>query len=196
MHWKNGSKAVARIWYEAWFKRILCSLNWQSIKYIYRQLTFINFDIYFRESIDMMRKKFVFCHLSRCVSTRRIQFPLQNIHEVSFSDNDDVICCFVSRSKDLLCNLSIFFFSVFTERLGGCLYKCWCIVKFSILMSTTRKNSFFQSLRACTPTIELFILLQLIQVLTPGSNVKFFYEDQKELEACARMSISQSISQK
>ena len=29
--------------------------------------------------------------------------------------------------------------------------------------------------------IELFILLQLIQVLTPGSNLINFYEDQKEL---------------
>ena len=52
----------------------------------------------------------------------------------------------------LLCNLSIFLFSAFTERLGGCLYKLGCKVKFSILMSTIRKNSFFQSLRACTPT--------------------------------------------
>ena len=29
--------------------------------------------------------------------------------------------------------------------------------------------------------IELFILLQLIQVLTPGSNFIMFYEDQKEV---------------
>ena len=29
--------------------------------------------------------------------------------------------------------------------------------------------------------IELFILLQLIQVLTPGSNLINFYEDQKEV---------------
>ena len=28
--------------------------------------------------------------------------------------------------------------------------------------------------------IELFILLQLIQVFTPGSNLINFYEDQKE----------------
>ena len=48
--------------------------------------------------------------------------------------------------------LSIYLFSTFTEQLGGCLFKCWCIVKFSNLMSTIRKNSFFQSLRACTPT--------------------------------------------
>ena len=36
--------------------------------------------------------------------------------------------------------------------------------------------------------IELFILLQLIQVLTPGSNLINFYEDQKEVGV--RMSIS------
>ena len=29
--------------------------------------------------------------------------------------------------------------------------------------------------------IELFILLQLLQVLTPGSNLIHFYEDQKEV---------------
>ena len=29
--------------------------------------------------------------------------------------------------------------------------------------------------------IELFMLLQLIQVLTPGSNSIIFYEDQKEV---------------
>ena len=48
-----------------------------------------------------MQKKFVFCQLSRYVCTRKIQFLLQNIHIVSFSDDDDVICCFVSRSKDM-----------------------------------------------------------------------------------------------
>ena len=52
------------------------------------------------------------------------------------------------------CNFSIFFFNDLTERLGGCLYKCGCLVKLSILMSMTRKNSFFQSLRACTPTVK------------------------------------------
>ena len=96
---------------------------------------------------------FVFPQLGRYVWTRRIQFLLQNVHVVSFSDNDDVICCFVSRSKDyLLCNISIFLFNACTERLGGWLYKCGCEVNFSILMSTMRKNSFFRSLRACTPT--------------------------------------------
>ena len=43
----------------------------------------------------MTQKKFVFRQLSRYICTRRIQFLLQNIHVVSFSDNDDVICCFV-----------------------------------------------------------------------------------------------------
>ena len=52
----------------------------------------------------------------------------------------------------LLCNLSTFLFSTFAERLGGCLYKWGCVVKFSILMSTMRINSFFQYLRACTTT--------------------------------------------
>ena len=168
----------------------------------------------------MTQKKFVFRQLSRYICTRWIQFLLQNFHVVSFSDNDDVVCCFVGRGKEkrkrsdsalwqkplhrqknpksnvttqrtppktsitqrlrtdlgrsagvtiatqlvwlnrftgyLLCNFSIFFFSAFTERLGGCLYKCGCVVKFSILMSTIRKNSSFQSLiRACTPTPSL-----------------------------------------
>ena len=46
----------------------------------------------------MMQEKFVFCQLSRYVCTRRIP---QNINAVSFSDNDDVIGCFVSRIKDI-----------------------------------------------------------------------------------------------
>ena len=92
----------------------------------------------------MTRKKYVFRKLSRYICTRRFQFLLENIHVVSFSDHNDVICCFVGRGKDiyLLCNYFIFLFSAFTERLGGCLYKCGCVVKFSILMSTIRKNSF------------------------------------------------------
>ena len=69
--------------------------------FLCRQFTFINFDICFRESINMMQKKSVFCQLSRYVFTRRIHFPLRNIHVVSFSDNDDVIGCFVSGSKDI-----------------------------------------------------------------------------------------------
>ena len=52
----------------------------------------------------------------------------------------------------LRCNFCIFFFNDLTERLGGCLYKCGCLVKLSILMSMMRENSFFQSLRACTPS--------------------------------------------
>ena len=36
--------------------------------------------------------------------------------------------------------------------------------------------------------IELFILLQLIQVLTPGSNLINFYEDQKEVGVCTSIS--------
>ena len=38
--------------------------------------------------------------------------------------------------------------------------------------------------------IELFILLQLVQVLTPGSNLINFYEEQKEV------GVHTSISQK
>ena len=38
--------------------------------------------------------------------------------------------------------------------------------------------------------IELFILLQLTQVLTPGSNLINFYEDKKEV------GVRKSISQK
>ena len=52
----------------------------------------------------------------------------------------------------LQCNFSIFFFIDWTERLGGCLYKCGCVVKLSILMSIIFNISFFQSLRAYTPT--------------------------------------------
>ena len=39
--------------------------------------------------------------------------------------------------------------------------------------------------------IELFILLQLIQVLTPGSNLINFYKDQKEVGV--RKSISHKL---
>ena len=49
----------------------------------------------------MMQKKFVFCQLSRYVCTRRIQFLLQDINVILLSNNDDVISCFVSRSKDI-----------------------------------------------------------------------------------------------
>ena len=66
-----------------------------------RQVKFVNFDIRFSERIDMTQKKFVFRQLSRYICTRRIQFILQNFHVVSFSDNDDVVCCFVGRGKDI-----------------------------------------------------------------------------------------------
>ena len=103
----------------------------------------------------MPLKKFVFRQISRYICTRRIQFTLQNLHIVFFSNNDDVICCFIGRAKTyLLWSFSIFLFNDFTERLVGCLYKCGCLVKFSIRMSIIRKNSFFQSLRACTPTFS------------------------------------------
>ena len=49
----------------------------------------------------MTQKKFVFRQLSRYICTRRIQFLLQNFHVVYFSDNDDVVCCFVGRGKDI-----------------------------------------------------------------------------------------------
>ena len=41
--------------------------------------------------------------------------------------------------------------------------------------------------------IELFILLQLIQVLTPGSNLINFYEDQKEVKVRASISHKYSL---
>ena len=41
----------------------------------------------------MSQRKCVFCHISRYICTPRIQFPLQNLHVVSFSNNYDVICC-------------------------------------------------------------------------------------------------------
>ena len=49
----------------------------------------------------MTQKKFVFRLLSRYICTCRVQFLLQNVHVVSFSDNDDVVCCFVGRGKDI-----------------------------------------------------------------------------------------------
>ena len=65
-----------------------------------RQFTFINFDIYFGGSIHVMQK-LVFCQLSRYVCTRRIQSPFKTSMYivVSFSDNDDVICCFYTEQK-------------------------------------------------------------------------------------------------
>ena len=49
----------------------------------------------------MPLKKFVFSQISWYICTRRIQFTLQNLHVVFFSNNDDVICCFIGRGKDV-----------------------------------------------------------------------------------------------
>ena len=48
----------------------------------------------------------------------------------------------VGAKTYLRCNFSIFFFNDFTERLDGCLNKCGCLLKLSILMSIMSKNSF------------------------------------------------------
>ena len=50
---KNGSKAMTRIWYKKLFIRIVMQV-WQPIKC--RQFTFITFDIYFGEGINMVQK--------------------------------------------------------------------------------------------------------------------------------------------
>ena len=69
---------------------------------------------------------------------------------------------------NLLCNVSIFLFNDFTERLDGCLNKFGCLVQLSILMSIMRKNLFFQSLRAWTPTPS--ILYQRLQYVWSASS--------------------------
>ena len=56
----------------------------------------------------------------------------------------------------LLCYLSIFLSSAFTERLGGCLHKCRCVVKLSILMSTMRKHSFLPFIKGMHADTFLF----------------------------------------
>ena len=61
----------------------------------------------------MPLKKFVLSQISRYICTRRIQFTLQNLHVVFFSNNDDVICCFIGRGKD------VFYFAYFTI-IKGC----------------------------------------------------------------------------
>ena len=83
-----------------------------------------------------MQKKFVFCQLSRYLCTRRIQFPLQNIHVVSFFQIMMTLFAALSAGAKtyLLRNLSVFLFSAFTIQLGDCLYQFGCIVKFSILI--------------------------------------------------------------
>ena len=138
MLWTNGSRAVARIWYEAWFKRILCSFgNQWNVGSSYLSIVifiFVRVSIWYKRSLSFVS------WTGTCVLVE-FSSPLKtSTWLVSFSDNDDVICCFV-----------------FTERLGGCLYKCGCVVKFSILMSRMRKNSFSKSLRACTPTPSFFL---------------------------------------
>ena len=74
----------------------------------------------------------------------------------------------------LLCNFSIFLFSAFTERLGGCLYKCGCVVKFSILMSTIRKNSSFQSLRSKSAIKSSSVISSQIGVLSYQLRVSLY----------------------
>ena len=51
----------------------------------------------------MIQKKFCISstELVHVICTRKIQFTLQNIHVVSFSNNNDVICCFIGRSKGI-----------------------------------------------------------------------------------------------
>ena len=57
----------------------------------------------------MTQKKFVFRQLSRYICTRRIQFLIQNIDVVSFSDNVDVFANLSAGVKTYLqCNFSIF----------------------------------------------------------------------------------------
>ena len=58
----------------------------------------------------MTQKKFVFRQLSRYICTRRIQLLLLNIHVVSFSDNDDVIC--QQGKRHIYCVIFPFSFSV------------------------------------------------------------------------------------
>ena len=113
---KNGSRAVTWVWYETRFIRTFVQFR-QPIKF--RQFTFINFDIDFGESIDMMHKKLVFRQLSKYIilCTRRIKFPFQNSHVVSFSNNDHVIRCFIVRSKYIF-NLCYHFLTL----------RCWTFI--------------------------------------------------------------------
>ena len=99
--------------------------------------------------------KFVFRQFSRYICARRIQFTLQNLHVVSLQIMMTLFAALSAGAKTyLLWSFSIFLFKDFAERLVGCLYKCGCLVKFSMQMSIIRKNSFFQLLRACTPTFS------------------------------------------
>ena len=103
----------------------------------------------------MPLKKFVFRQISRYICTRRIQFT-KNIHVVFFFQIMKTLFAALSAGqRRIYCEVSPFFlFNDFTERLVGCLYKCGCLVNVSIRMSIIRKNSFFQSLRAWTPTFS------------------------------------------
>ena len=71
----------------------------------------------------MMQKKFVFRQLSRYIiflSTRRIQFLLQNVHVVSFQTIMTLFADLSEGAKTYLpCNFSILVFSALTERLCG-----------------------------------------------------------------------------
>ena len=73
----------------------------------------------------MPLKKFVFRQISRYICTRRIQFTLQNLHIVFFSNNDDVICCFIGRGKDVF---TVKFFQVGPQLLSNrtFLWRCLC----------------------------------------------------------------------
>ena len=114
---------------------------------------------------------------SRYVCTRRVQFTFRNIQlqEVSFSNNGDVICCFIDRSKEyLLCNFSIFLFNDFTERLVGSLYKCWCLVKLSILILMMCKKSFLPVVKGMHSDAFRFSLSFTIRLKCYGDNTPAF----------------------
>ena len=50
----------------------------------------------------MPQKKFVFRQFSRYICTRRIQFTLQNLHVVFFSNNYDVFAALSAGAKTYL----------------------------------------------------------------------------------------------
>ena len=59
----------------------------------------------------MLKTKFVYRQLSRYTYTRWIPFTLQNLNVESFSNNEDVIGCFIRRSEDIFTvQFSIFLF--------------------------------------------------------------------------------------
>ena len=78
----------------------------------------------------MTQKKFVFRQPSGYICTRRIQFLLQNFHVYLFQILMALFAALLAGAKTyLLCNFFNFPFQCSTERLGGCLYKCGCVVK-------------------------------------------------------------------